>query len=163
MARVQLSDTNFGDHRIVDGTPRGGATASAQVEVTTLDDALREIPDNAVRFIKIDVQGHEMRVLHGMAETILRNPDAILMVEVSPSILPKYGSSASELVGALYGLGFAAWELQDRRVFPALAAWTYDLIRDEQWTDLILSRNERLLRSVIGSFCARDLPHGDGP
>jgi FkbM family methyltransferase len=161
-ARVELSETNFGDHRVVAGTPGGDAGSSPPVEVTTLDDALSDIPDNAVRFIKIDVQGHEMKVLHGMTETIRRNPDAIFMVEVSPSILPKYGSSASELVSALYELGLTGWELQDRRVFPALPAWTYDLIRDEQWTDLILSRNERLLTNVISTFCARDLPRLDG-
>jgi hypothetical protein len=98
-----------------------------------------------------------MRVLRGMGETVRRNPDAILMVEVSPGILPQFGSSASALVSALYAMGFSGWDLQESRVFPALPAWTYDLIRDQRWADLILSRNADLLRGVMSAFCGQDL------
>jgi FkbM family methyltransferase len=161
-AHVDLSDTNFGDHRISGGASNGGGRAQ-QVEVTTLDHALRELPDGSVRFVKIDVQGHEMRVLRGMQETIRRNPDAIFMVEVSPSILPQFGSSASELVASFYELGFSGWELQEFRVLPALPAWTYDLIRPPFWADMILSRNDDLLLGVMSAFCGRNLRDGERP
>lgn len=156
-ASIALSDVNFGDHRVSDRAPEDAPGSSQKVEVTTLDHALGDLPPNAVRFIKIDVQGHEMRVLRGIAEIVSRNPDMILMVEVSPSILPQFGSTASELMGALYDFGFRGWELQESRVFPALPAWTYDLIREQRWADVILARNDELLRDVMSGFCGYDL------
>jgi FkbM family methyltransferase len=155
-ARVRLNDVNFGDHRVTIN-PTTGQGHSQQVDVTTLDRALSDVPDNAVRFIKIDVQGHEMNVLRGMSQTLRRNRDAILMIEVSPGILPQFGSSASDLMSHLYECGFSGWELQDHRVFPSLPPWTYDLIREQRWAEVIVSRNDEQLLAVMSAYCDRDL------
>lgn len=157
-ASLALNDANFGDHRVVGRAQHGTNGRSQPVEVTTLDVALGHLPANAIRFIKIDVQGHEMRVLRGMAETVNRNPDVILMIEVSPDILPHFDSSASGLMTALYEAGFSGWELLEyRRVIPVLPAWTYDLIQHQRWAEVILARNDELLRDVMSRFCGYDL------
>jgi FkbM family methyltransferase len=156
IARIELNPINYGDHRIATNAT-DTRSASQEVKTTTLDKALSELPDGAVRFVKIDVQGHEMNVLRGMTETLRRNPDLILMVEVSPDILPQAGSSAAELVGFLYEQGFEGWELQDYRIFPSLAPWTYELIREQRWADVIFSRNKELLRCVMSDYCGKEI------
>lgn len=154
-AFMALSPINYGDHRLATGDASSG---SPQVKLTSLDRTLADVPDDAVRFIKIDVQGHEMQVLRGMTRTLERNKDAILMVEVSPDILPSMGSSASELMDSFVSRGYAAWELQDHRVFPAPDAWAYELIRDGRWADVLFCRNHALLRGVMSRFSGRPVP-----
>ncbi|MFN7922254.1 MAG: FkbM family methyltransferase [Bryobacteraceae bacterium] len=156
VAFMRLSDINFGDHRLATGAEV--SPSSPQVKLISLDKALDGVPQGAIRFIKIDVQGHEMQVIRGMERTLARNPDAILMIEVSPDILPKVGSSASELMGFFVNRGYRAWELQDHRVFPAPEPWTYEFIRNGRWADVLFCRNEAWLREVMSNYAGRAVP-----
>lgn len=56
-------------------------------------------------FLKIDVDGAEMAVLRG-APSLLAQDDVELLLEVHPTLLPNFGSSASEVIGHLRSLGF---------------------------------------------------------
>jgi FkbM family methyltransferase len=154
--RISLSPINYGDHRVAGGAPAGWQTQD--VPMTTVDACVAGLPDRAVRFVKIDVQGHEPHVLQGMRETLDRNPDVILAVEVDPDRLVHAGTSAAELMGMLDGWGFTGWELQEHRITPVARPWAYDLISDMKWVDVILSRNRELLRGVMSGYCGVELP-----
>lgn len=79
----------------------GGAVGSIDVPVKRLDD-LRL--DN-VGLVKIDVEGHELAVLRGAADTLTRNRPAIL-VEAEERHHPDAVSSITEL---LTGLGYEGY------------------------------------------------------
>jgi FkbM family methyltransferase len=156
VCRIGLSPVNYGDHRVSTAAPANWRTQD--VPMTTIDANVRDLPDGAIRFIKIDVQGHELRVLGGMKQTLDRNPDVIMVIEVAPDLLANAGTSARELMNLLEVWGFKGWELLEHRIIPISPPWSYDLIRDQQWVDVVLSRNSDLLTAVMSSYCGVELP-----
>jgi FkbM family methyltransferase len=155
ICQIGLSPVNYGDHRVSDLAPTDWRTQ--EVQMTTIDAHLGHLPDNAIRFIKIDVQGHEIHVLNGMKQTLDRNPNAIMVIEVSPDLLAHDRSSANELMSLLKKWGFGGWELLEHRIIPVSAPWVYDLIRNRSWVNVVLSRNSDLLRRVMSSYCDVEL------
>jgi FkbM family methyltransferase len=155
VCRIGLSPVNYGDHRVSAGAPANWRTQ--EVRMTTIDASVGHLPDRAIRFIKIDVQGHELHALGGMKRTLERNPDAILVIEVQPDLLASAGTSATELMSLLGAWGFTGWELLEHRIIPVSPPWVYDLIRDQQWVDVVLSRNSDLLRRAMSSYCDVEL------
>lgn len=67
---------NQGGSRIVN-TPSGGDGATVAVPVRRLD-ALQTLSRLPISFLKIDVEGHELAVLEGAAQTIARNLPVIV-------------------------------------------------------------------------------------
>ena len=68
------------------------------IPTVTLDEALG---DMKVDFIKMDVEGGEVKVLQGMTRVIKNNPSLKMMVEVLPEVLEKSGSNTDEYVALL--------------------------------------------------------------
>ncbi len=75
--------------------------ASMSVPLIRIDDL--DVKD--VRFIKIDVEGHELNVLRGAEETVRRDRPRLL-VEVEQRIQP-----VEPLIGLITGWGYAGWVL----------------------------------------------------
>lgn len=71
----------------------------ASVNVFALSELLRSAPD----FIKIDVDGFEMNVLVG-SHSVLVKSQPTLLLEVHPHLLPRFGSSCSEVYEFLNGI-----------------------------------------------------------
>ena len=116
-ARLAINKDHPGDHKIGgDGVP---------VRAVALDSLLAgELRNTA--FIKIDVQGAEMRVLAG-AQDILKRDRPALFVEVDPAALSSFGSSTDELLDVLSQFGYEPHTLEhsgprrlDVRALPAL-------------------------------------------
>lgn len=152
--RMALNPINHGDHRVC------GSSANdrgPEVPVVTIDRALRGYPDGAVKFIKVDAQGYEHRILNGMGWTLRRNPGAILAIEVFPEGLREAGSCATALLEELYRFGFTGWELHDFRIVPLSEAWTYDLIRSGKAVDIVVSRQVEQLNSAFSAIYGRPL------
>ncbi|MFY0564156.1 FkbM family methyltransferase [Archangium lansingense] len=153
--RMALHPYNYGDHRVA----REGAAASGQeVPLTTVDEAVKDIPDGEIRLVKIDVQGYEQNVLEGMRRTVARNPDLVLILEVFPEALQQAGSSASRLVQTLVDQGFDGWEIHQRRLIPLGEPWVYDQMWNGCETNLVLSRDTATLKQAVGRCFGRTLP-----
>jgi FkbM family methyltransferase len=152
VGRLAVSPNNFGDHRVAAGPDSPGRP----VPITTVDAALDGVPAGAVRFIKVDVQGYEHHVLRGMRATLDRNPDAILALEVFPQALRAAGGSARGMMEWLQALGMTGWEFLPR-LQPLQAPWVYDLIRDGDQVDVVLSRNAALLDGALARWRGRPL------
>jgi FkbM family methyltransferase len=153
--RMALHPYNYGDHRVVGE----GADASGQeVPLTTVDEAVKDLPDGAIRLAKIDVQGYEHNVLLGMRRTVERNPGMVLLLEVFPEALQQAGSSASKLVQTLVDLGFDGWEIHQRRLIPLGQPWIYDQMWNSCEANLVLSRDTERLKQVVGQSFGRTLP-----
>jgi FkbM family methyltransferase len=160
ICQIGLSPVNYGDHRVSTAAPANWRTQ--EVQMTTVDASVGHLPDRAIRFIKIDVQGHELHVLGGMRQTLERNRDAIVVIEVAPDLLAHAGTSATELMSLLAAWGFTGWELLEHRIIPVSPPWVYDLIRDQRWVDVVLSRNSDLLNTVMSNYCGVELPLASG-
>jgi len=79
----------------------------------TIDDYVAEQqikPD----FIKIDVEGAEIKVIEGMQKTLQLTP-LTLLIEVHNNILRIYGYSSKEILETLFKNGFTVYELLDFR------------------------------------------------
>lgn len=83
------------------------AASSELVEVTTLGQVVAEAWGGAgPDLIKIDVEGGELAVLEGGAETFRRNPPSYVLVECIERHLQRFGGSSRELVEWLECRGY---------------------------------------------------------
>ena len=65
----------------------------------------REIDFTGFSFIKIDVEGYELKVLQG-AEKLLRKFRPILCIEINEPALADYGASREAIYAFLAGLNY---------------------------------------------------------
>jgi FkbM family methyltransferase len=102
--RLALNLDNPADHRVAsEGVLVNGVSVDALVEK-------RGWPP--ISFIKIDVQGGELRVILGARETLRRFRPA-LFVEFDEASLAQAGTSASELLGELLVFGYEPHAMTD--------------------------------------------------
>jgi len=148
LCRLARNPRNWADCRVTADLP---AWRSHEVPMTTLDAALPELPTGAVKFVKLDVQGSECRVLHGMRDVLSRHPGVVMVVEVFPAGLRQAGASARELIAALTDLGFGGWEFTRDRVQPMAEPWVYELMTGGT-TDVVVSRDAEGLRTLVGRW-----------
>lgn len=150
--RMQVAKSNLGDHRV---TPGAG---DVDVRVIRLDDALPDSTAGRIRLIKIDVQGYESHVLRGMARTLDRNPDAIVLTEMFPLYLRDAGSSASEFLSLIEAVSLCGWEINDYRIAPIASGWVYERFLGRREENLVLCRNPRRLSEVLSRYFGADIP-----
>lgn len=92
-----------------------------------------------VDFIKVDVQGWEVKALRGMARMVVANPSLRLYVELWPYGLRAAGSSAGELLALIeqYGFRVQSWGHRGQSAATDFAAMAD---REFWFTDLYASR-----------------------
>ena len=146
-SRLWLHPRNWGDNRIVAKLP--GATLSESVAVRTGDRCLAAVPAGAIKLVKVDTQGYDHFVVRGMHDSLMRNPEAVLIVEVAPMMLRDAGTSASAFVRYLVDLGFGGWDIQLHRAIPLLAPEQYEMMYEAGEAVLALSRKPETLSRVI--------------
>jgi len=96
---------NQGEQRIVESE---ASLQAEEVPISTLDEFLLSHPQKDVHVIKVDIEGYEVEFLRGAKGSIRRYKPAF-MVEVNPFALARHGSSASELMDQLKGLGYRCY------------------------------------------------------
>ena len=143
-----LNSRNWGDNRIVSERKAGEQYESVAVEVG--DEVLAALPAGAIKLVKVDAQGYDLFAVKGLRDSLTRNPDAVLAVEVAPGHLREAGISPSAFVAYLVEEGFRGWELYPHRAFPLLAPEDYELSDDGGETNLVLSRRPEALNRAIG-------------
>ena len=92
-----------------------------------------------------------------MRQTLRRNPQAVIIVEVFPDGLQAAGSSATELMESIREFGLHGWELHEDRILPVTEPWVYDLIRNGQYVDVVLSQDKEALERLLSDFYGRRL------
>jgi FkbM family methyltransferase len=109
-ARLLVKQGNLGASHL--RTAREDSSAwrnSAEVEIK-LAVGDERLGDADVRFIKLDVEGHEHAVLRGLQETIGRCRPAIMLEQLAEAIDGAAGTSPSHAL--LSGLGYSAFEIR---------------------------------------------------
>lgn len=150
---LAVNPYNWGDHFISTAAPEWASTQ--QIDQVSIDQFLAGVAPGRVGFIKIDVQGYEFAVLDGMVQTLANNPQLVLQIEISPTHLRNAGSSATAVVDRLRAAGLVGWDVQYRRITPVGPSWAYELMDENYWADLIVSRDaERLTRMFVPAYGA---------
>ncbi len=99
------------------------------IEVCTVDGFCRDHAIESVQFIRCDVEGAEILVLHGARE-VLQRDRPILMLEVHPhSLRDHFDSSAERLRGELASYGYRFFMVKGDRLKEV------DAFIDEPWRD----------------------------
>lgn len=95
---LYMSEENKGDHTLVPLAER----QAIRINTSTFDDFVRiEIPERRIRLVKIDVQGHELKVLSGMRNSLIQNNVENLIVEFSPYRALANGETINMLLSLL--------------------------------------------------------------
>lgn len=94
--------------------PNGGGpvAAIAEVQAMTLDSFFSTRGWPRCDLVKVDVEGHEEKVLTGMRELAARNPRMLLIVEFSPNL--RLPAEWKGLFDAIYALGLDRLEVIDQ-------------------------------------------------
>jgi FkbM family methyltransferase len=100
----------FGIAHLGGDAPAAGAGVDQAVALTTLDAFVAARGLGRLDFIKLDIEGWELRALSGGLETLRRFRPA-LYVEVDGAMLARAGDAPEALFALLAGLGYAAWRV----------------------------------------------------
>jgi FkbM family methyltransferase len=94
-----------------------------RVEIRTVpaDSYLAEFDARKPTFIKIDVEGYEVQVLHGL-RSILARPNVMIVIEIADAKLRRAGHSRDELHACLASFGFEPHSIHVRA-----SRWRKDL------------------------------------
>lgn len=118
---------NFGGSWLRPGPPSAAAmqapTGERIVEVRTLDDLAREHEMDMIDFVKIDVEGAEGAVVHGMRDLLSHARVQRLLIEVHGDHLERCGSSLKEMYADLRSAGYRGLSVQEDR--PTVRAIAY--------------------------------------
>jgi FkbM family methyltransferase len=89
--------------------------STVRVQAASYDSlAKAELVPRSVDFIKIDVEGSEVRVLRGMERT-LRENRPVLVMEVNEATLSAAGESPVSLIDTARSLGYSVHHIQTRK------------------------------------------------
>jgi FkbM family methyltransferase len=91
----QVNELNRGDSRVMSAnaaTDVGTAKPSMTIDVMPLD-SIEDVQSRDIGLIKIDVQGHELQVIRGLANTLQKQSPLIVFEQEAQEILA--GSSAT--------------------------------------------------------------------
>lgn len=90
-----------------------GAVGIEEIETITIDGYLEQQGIDAVDLIKIDVEGHELRVLQGMRRTLKAPADKApeLFVEVNEKTLQSAGTPMQAIFDELAAAGYNAYRI----------------------------------------------------
>lgn len=139
-AELFLCDLNKADHRIYDAT---GDRPKVIIEMTTVDAILESTPLTGLDLIKMDVQGAELLVFHGMQKTLRVSPKVKIILEFWPWGIERAGGNPAELLEGMVSEGFKISLIDGdyKRIVP-VANFTelVKMNKERQHFDLYLSR-----------------------
>ncbi|KGN35010.1 hypothetical protein N802_01160 [Knoellia sinensis KCTC 19936] len=84
----------------------GAAGSAATEEVEVVPVVPRDLPCTP-RLIKVDVEGFEMAALEGMSEILRLDSPPVILIELTPHLLRRAGTSATQVASHLVGRGFS--------------------------------------------------------
>jgi FkbM family methyltransferase len=118
---IHVPDADFGQASIAHHDA-GSWTAAREIRsydcrMTTLDAYLQEHPAACPSFIKCDVEGAELLVLRGAADTLAAHRP-LLHLEVNPDWTRSLGYEPPEVAHFLTGLGYSRFFLVEAGVHP---------------------------------------------
>ena len=134
------NDHHHGDHRVrtatlAEHTPAEESFSVPLVSIDTFVARTKRL--HPVCFIKVDVQGYELAVCHGMQKTLSDNPEAALVLEFMPEAMEDLGFHAADFLQWVKDGGF---QIQTLEKSGDLTEGISPAIEKTGYVDLLLSR-----------------------
>jgi FkbM family methyltransferase len=135
--------------------PLARCISKEEVSEAKLDSILENLHDVSM-IVKIDTEGHEVRVLRGMAQLCRQTRDVQLIVEFNPKLLRSAGHSPNELIEELSGQGFDVYALdEDERkhykVPRSAPSCTETYVNNDGYLNLLCVKREQALSVCLFS------------
>ena len=129
--QLAISDANGTAHLYLNARSSTGnsllnqsdAAGSVEVECRTIDTFLSENRVTQIDFIKIDVEGAELKVLQGMRETLRRLSSVKLVIEYCPKNLLGSGVEPQAVFNELRSQGLVVGAIQEDGRIEEVAAF----------------------------------------
>jgi FkbM family methyltransferase len=137
-----INDRHHADHRIATDSLRAKSESAQagfiRVPIVSVDQFLSQAAmTRPIRLIKIDVQGYELAVCRGMAQTIAQQPNASVAIEYMPEAMQDLGYDARALLDWFQERKFDMYSLdRSGKLSPGLS----DELAQNGYVDLIFSR-----------------------
>ena len=120
--QIGISDTE-GEADLITIPGNSGGTyinpnsLSRDVKLVTIDSFCHKHNINKIDFMKIDVEGYELRVLKG-AKKVISETKPIIFIELNPLCLKRVNSSVHDVVNILYDYGYVLFISKRKRLMP---------------------------------------------
>ena len=134
---------------------------SIEVPAVTIDELLFELGFPRPRFVKMDVEGSEIRAMHGMAQLLSLDDAPALLLESNGHTLNLMGMGPSDLLREVEAFGYTAYFIDRARLIPVRSAdlqprTEVDYLALKQWPESLtawalappLSAEERIAMLV---------------
>lgn len=102
----------------------------ARIELKKSGDTIRKVISKKVDFMKIDIEGSEMKALKGMEE-VLREDKPIILIEINKKALNNAGSSPLEVARFLENLGYNFFFIEQRGKLSKVLLEQFESFDDE--------------------------------
>jgi FkbM family methyltransferase len=127
------------DHRVITTQFQSEHPGLAGVSAPLVSiDSFLETRPGGVSFVKIDVQGYELAVCHGMQNTLRQNPGIAIVLEFTPSAMLGLGFDPSHLINFFVERGFEIYLVHPR---GKLTRGMPTIMKDSSYFDLLFSRH----------------------
>lgn len=92
------------------------------VQATSVDAMLTDLAWDDVRFIKMDVEGSEVKAIEGMAKLLSRDDAPAILYESNGHTLHYFGETPNSLMAALEGFGYTSYLIEAGQLIPVRAS-----------------------------------------
>lgn len=97
-----------GWHTLIPSLPNR-SVRTININKRTLDSIIEKSDQKIVNMMKIDVEGAELEVIQGARQTLVRNPNIILLIDIHPQL----GVKPVEVCNILSELGFSIYSMKE--------------------------------------------------
>ncbi len=95
---------------------------SIEVPAVTIDELMFELGFGPATFVKMDVEGSEIKALRGMAHQLSMDDAPALLLESNGHTLGLMGTTPTELLKEIEGFGYTAYMVSRDRLTPVTSA-----------------------------------------
>ena len=150
-------DPHFNDYTGPERQPKAGGSSAETIRLSTLDAFCGQVALDRVDLIKIDVEGHELRVLQG-GRTVIERFHPLLMIEIFPYV---YEGHLQKVCTFLAEYGYAAYVVPQGKAHAERLS--IDNVTGNPGFNYIFAAHERRdrLASILEAAIEED--HGETP
>lgn len=146
------NEAHHADHRILTSKLKESLAEPnlvSTVPLVSVDHFLKSQGiEGPIKFIKIDVQGYELAVCEGMAQTLENNPDVVIAMEYAPDSMHALGFDPDKLIEFFRNRDYFIYLLErNGRTRPVDPRTLQGALERSDYVDLLISKQASLDRA----------------